>query len=74
MTALIAAELLKLKTIRVTWWMLATCLFLVGLDCLAIVATASPGYGPGQVHDPHLFALGIGGAVWERSSCWCSGS
>jgi hypothetical protein len=62
MTALIRAELLKLRTVRMTTWLLVTCLCLVALDCLAIVATAAPGYGPGEVHDPHLFALGIGAA------------
>jgi ABC-2 type transport system permease protein len=62
MTALVRAELLKLQTIRMTAWLFATCLCLAALDCLAIVATASPGTGPGQVHDPHLLALGVGGA------------
>jgi ABC-2 type transport system permease protein len=63
MSALIRAELLKLRTIRMTPWLLATCLLLVGLDCLAIVATAGPGQGPGHVEDPHLFSLGAGAAV-----------
>lgn len=62
MNALIRAELLKLRTIRMTPWLLATCLVLVSLDCLAIVATAGPGKGPGHIDDPHLFALGVGGA------------
>lgn len=62
MTALIKAELLKLRTVRMTPWLVATCLCLVALDCVAIVATASPGRGPGHVHDPRLFVEGIGGA------------
>jgi hypothetical protein len=62
MNALIRAELLKLRTIRTTLWLLVTCLVLAGLDCLAIVAPAGPGEGPGHIEDPHLFALGVGGA------------
>jgi ABC-2 type transport system permease protein len=62
MTALIRAELLKLRTVQTTAWLFAATLAVVVLEVLGFVLGASDGVGPGQRDDPHLLAFAVASA------------
>ena len=56
MTALVRAELLKLRTVRLPFWLLVTTLLLVGLSVAATVFGAGVEGSPLQLEDPDLLA------------------
>ena len=60
MTALVRAELLKLRTVRLPMWLLLTTLVLVLLSVLATVLTAGLEGAPLQRDDPDLLARAVG--------------
>src|SRR4051794_4225056 len=62
MTALVRAELLKLRTVQMTAWLFVATLTVVGLEVLAFVNGAGEGEGPAQRHDPHLLAVAVASA------------
>jgi hypothetical protein len=62
MTALIRGELIKLRTVQMTAWLLMATLTVVVLEVLALVLGAEDGNGHAQRHDPHLLAVAVAGA------------
>lgn len=62
MTALVRAELLKLRTVRLPLWLLVTTLLLVGLGVTATVLTAGLEGSPIEVDDPDLLAVAVSSA------------
>lgn len=62
MTALVRAELLKLRTVQLPLWLLATTLLLVALGVAATVLTAGMEGNPLQVDDPELLARAVASA------------
>lgn len=62
MTALVRAELLKLRTVRLPLWLLLTTLALVLLGVLATVLTAGLEGAPLQRDDPALLARSVASA------------
>lgn len=62
MTALVQAELLKLRTVRLPLWLLVTTLALVALSVCATVLTAGLDGGPLALEDPQLLARGVASA------------
>ncbi len=62
MRALVQAELLKLRTVRLPGWLLLTTLALVTLSVCATVLTAGREGAPFQADDPQLFRLGLSAA------------
>ncbi|GAB3785878.1 hypothetical protein [Nocardioides ungokensis] len=62
MTALIRAELFKLRTVQVTAWLLVATLTVVVLEVLALVLGAQAGTGHAQRQDPHLLAVAVASA------------
>ncbi len=66
MIALMRAELLKLRSVTGTWWIVAATLALMALEVATFTLAASEGHGPGQRHDPELLAhsmTAIGGVT-----------
>ena len=62
MTALVRAELLKLRTVRLRVWLLVTTLALVALSVCAAVLTAGLEGAPLQLDDPALLARSVASA------------
>ncbi|MDQ3503615.1 MAG: ABC transporter permease [Actinomycetota bacterium] len=62
MTALVRAELLKLRTVRLPLWLLLTTLLLVVLGVLATVLTAGLEGAPLERDDPDLLARSVASA------------
>lgn len=62
MTALVRAELLKLRTVKLPLWLLATSLLLVLLGVLATVLTAGMEGVPLSREDPELMARSVANA------------
>jgi ABC-2 type transport system permease protein len=62
MTALVRAELLKLRTVRLPLWLLVTTLLLVALSVAATVLTAGVEGNPLQLDDPELLARSVASA------------
>ncbi|MGZ4639418.1 MAG: ABC transporter permease, partial [Actinomycetes bacterium] len=62
MNPLVRSELLKLRTVPMTAWLLATCVMLVVLEVMGFVLAASDGVGPGQRHDPDLLSNAVASA------------
>lgn len=62
MTALVRAELLKLRTVRLPLWLLITTLLLVVLGVLATILTAGIEGAPLQRDDPDLLARAVASA------------
>lgn len=62
MTALVKAELLKLRTVRLPLWLLVITLALVALSVSATVLTAGLDGAPLALQDPQLLARGVGSA------------
>lgn len=62
MTALVRAELLKLRTVRLPLWLLLTTLLLVVLGVLATILTAGIEGAPLQRDDPELLARAVASA------------
>ena len=62
MTALVRAELLKLRTVQLPLWLLVTTLALVALSVCATVLTAGLEGAPLQLDDPELLARGTASA------------
>lgn len=62
MSALVRAELLKLRTVRLPLWLLVATLGLVVLSVLATVLTAGSGASPVQLEDPRLMSLAVASA------------
>lgn len=62
MSALIRAELLKLRTVRLPMWLLLTTLALVVLSVLATVLTAGSPGAPLARNDPQLLARAVSSA------------
>jgi ABC-2 type transport system permease protein len=56
MTSLLRAELLKLRSVTGTWWIVATSFGLMALEVATFALSASDGHGPGQRDDPDLLA------------------
>ncbi|MBC7372385.1 MAG: ABC transporter permease, partial [Frankiales bacterium] len=63
MTALVRAELLKLRTVRLPLWLLLTTLALVTLGVLATALTAGLEGAPLQRDDPALLARSVASAA-----------
>jgi hypothetical protein len=66
MNAMVQAELLKLRSVAGTWWMVAAAVGLMVLELAAFTFGANEGTGPGQRHDPDLLAYtmtSIGGVT-----------
>lgn len=62
MTALVRAEVLKLRTVQLPRWLLLTTLLLVALSVTATVLTAGAAGSPLQLEDPELLARAAAGA------------
>lgn len=62
MTALVRAELLKLRTVRLPFWLLVATLLLVALGVTATVLTAGIEGNPLQADDPDLLAVAVANA------------
>ena len=62
MTALVRAELLKLRTVKLPLWLLLTTLLLVLLGVLATVLTAGLEGAPLRRDDPELMARAVANA------------
>lgn len=62
MTALVRAELLKLRTVKLPLWLLLTTLLLVVLGVVATILTAGIEGNPLQRDDPALFARAVASA------------
>ena len=62
MTALVRAELLKLRTVRLPFWLLVATLLLVALGVTATVLTAGIEGNPLQPDDPDLLAIAVASA------------
>ncbi|MCW2665691.1 MAG: hypothetical protein JWN57_653 [Frankiales bacterium] len=62
MTALVRAELLKLRTVKLPLWLLITTLALVALGVVATVLTAGTEGSPLQRDDPDLLARAVASA------------
>lgn len=62
MTALVRAELLKLRTVQLPFWLLVTTLLLVALGVAATVLTAGAEGNPLAVDDPELLARAVASA------------
>ena len=62
MTALVRAELLKLRTVRLPLWLLVTTLALVALSVAATVLPAGADGAPLALEDPQLLARGVASA------------
>ncbi len=62
MSGLLRAELLKLRTVALPWWLLLTTLALVLLGVLATVLTAGLEGAPLQRDDPQLLARAVASA------------
>lgn len=62
MTALVRAELLKLRTVQLPLWLLVTTLALVALSVCATVLTAGLEGAPLELDDPELLARGTASA------------
>lgn len=62
MTALVRAELLKLRTVRLPLWLLVTTLALVTLSVCVTVLTAGLEGAPLTLEDPQLLARGVASA------------
>ena len=62
MTALVRAELLKMRTVQMTAWLFAATMVVVVLEVLAFVLDAGEGSGPGQRDDPQLLAHAVASA------------
>jgi hypothetical protein len=63
MIALIHAELLKLRTVAMTGWLVAASLLFVVLETLGLVLGGGTGANPGQNRDPHLLAVAVASAA-----------
>lgn len=62
MTALVRAEMLKLRTVRLPLWLLVSTVALVVLSVLATVLTAGSEGAPYALEDPRLLALSVASA------------
>lgn len=62
MTALVKAELLKLRTVQLPFWLLVTTLLLVALSVTATVLTAGLEGNPIGLDDPGLLATAVASA------------
>lgn len=62
MTALVRAELLKLRTVRLPLWLLVATLLLVALSVTATVLTAGIEGNPLRLEDPELLARSVASA------------
>jgi hypothetical protein len=62
MSALVRAELLKLRTVRLPLWLLVTTLALVALSVVATVLTAGIEGSPLALEDPELLARAVASA------------
>ncbi len=62
MTALLRAELLKLRTVQLPFWLLVTTLALVALSVVATVLTAGLEGSPIALDDPDLLARAVASA------------
>jgi hypothetical protein len=63
MTALVRAELLKLRTVALPLWLLLTTLLLVALGVLATVLTAGLEGAPLERDDPDILAVAVSSAA-----------
>jgi ABC-2 type transport system permease protein len=61
-TALVRAELLKLRTVQLPFWLLLTTLLLVALNVIATVLTAGMEGNPLTLDDPRLLAVSVASA------------
>jgi|tagenome__1003787_1003787.scaffolds.fasta_scaffold20981696_5 ABC-2 type transport system permease protein len=62
MTALVHAELLKLRSIAAGGWLLVATIVVVVLEALGFTLGATDGSGPGQAGDPHLLSQAVASA------------
>ena len=62
MTTLVRSELLKLRTVPMTAWLLTATLLVVVLEVLAFVLGSGQGSGLGQLHDPELLSFAVASA------------
>jgi ABC-2 type transport system permease protein len=58
-SALVRAELLKLRTVQMTSWLFATTLLVVLLELMGFVLANEDGAGPGQRYDPDLLSFAV---------------
>jgi ABC-2 type transport system permease protein len=62
MNRLVRSELLKLRTVPMTAWLLAATVLVAALEVMGFVLGAGDGVGPGQRHDPDLLSYAVASA------------
>ena len=73
MTALVQAELLKLRTTAMPYWLLLTTLLLVLFGVLITILTAGLEGAPLQRDDPELLARALASVTFQIEH-WLAGS
>jgi hypothetical protein len=68
-SALVRAELLKLRTVKLPVWLLVSTLALVVLSVLATVLTAGSDGAPVALEDPALLAVAVSSASAGAACC-----